>query len=346
MANENESGSGDVAAGAGAGGEAAAAASAAAAATAAKAGAGGDQGGGAAAGAGAAGGADAAAIAAAAAAKAGGTKELGWGETWRTDFLATKKDMSEDDKGKLLKRLERYPSLAAALDGGIAAQNKINEVGLKKPLSGKETPEQLAEYRKENGIPETPAGYLENLPQGLVIGDADKPLFEDFVKGLHGLNADPKIAQYAVKWYNDFQEKAATEQIAADEAAKATTEDVLRTEYGNDYRTNINSIHGLLDGAPKEVSEALLNARAGDGKAIMNDPQVVRWLVGLAREINPVHTIVPGSGGNPGQGLEEAIGAIEKVMREDRPAYNRDLGMQKRLLELYGAREKLASRSA
>lgn len=265
------------------------------------------------------------------------SKEPGWGETWRKDYAGT------DDK--LLKRLERYASPKAAIDALVAAQNKIGSGELKALLPDNATPEQLTAWRKDNGIPETAAAYLENLPQGLVIGDTDRPLFEDFTKGLHALNADPKIAQYAVKWYNDFQEKTATEQIAGDETAKVTTEDQLRKEWGNDYRTNINSIHGLLDGAPKEVSDSLLGARDGTGKAIMNDPQVVRWLVQLSREINPVHTIVPGSGANSGKTIDDEIGTIEKRMREDRTGYNRDEPQQARYRELLDARDRMKSRA-
>lgn len=328
MADENAGGAGD------GGDDAAAAASAAAASAAAKGGASGDQGaGGAGAGAG-----DAAAIAAAAAAKAGGAKELGWGETWRKDYAGT------DDK--MLKRLERYASPKAAIDALVAAQNRIGSGELKAPLPDNATAEQLTAWRKDNGIPETAAAYLENLPQGLVIGDADKPLFEDFTKGLHALNADPKIAQYAVKWYNDFQEKTQTERIAQDETLKTSTEDELRAEWGNDYRTNINSIHGLLDGAPKEVSEAILNARQPDGTPLVGTSQVVRWLVQLAREVNPVHTIVPGSGANSGKSIDDEIGTIEKRMREDRPGYNKDEVQQQRYRELLDARSRINSRSA
>ena len=331
MADENQGGTGD-----GSGDAAAAAAAASAAAGAGS----GDQG--AAGGAGAGG--DAAAVAAAAKA---GAKDSGWGETWRQTYVDGKKDLTDEDKGKLLKRLERYPSLTAALDGGISAQNRISESGLKKPLTGKETPEQLTEYRKENGIPETPAGYLENLPQGLVIGDADKPLFEDFVKGLHGLNAPPAIAQYAVKWYNEFQEQQATKQLETDEVTRVAAEDVMRTEWGNDYRTNINAIQGLLDGAPKDVADSILSARANeDGKAIMSNPGVMRFFAHLAREINPFHTIVPGSGGNSGMSPQQEQQSILKVLREDRNSYNKDPVMQARLLELNAHIEKLNSRSA
>lgn len=331
MADDNQNaGAGE---GAGAGDAAATAAAAASAAAEAAKGAGDGKG------ADAVGAGDATKAAADAAAKADtGKKDLGWGETWRKDYAGADE--------KLLKRLERYASPKAAIDALVAAQNKINSGELKAPLAENATPEQLTAWRKENGIPEKAEGYLENLPQGLVIGDDDKPIFETFVKGLHDMNIDPKVAQYAVKWYNEFQEKTATDRIAADESLKVTTEDELRSEWGNDYRTNINSIHGLLDGAPAGVKDAVLNARTADGTPLVGTSTVARWLVNVAREINPVHSIMPGSGGNVGKSVNDEIASIEKMMREDRPAYNKDDKVQARYRELIDARDKLQSRSA
>lgn len=270
----------------------------------------------------------------------GGKKDPGWNETWRQDYAG------KDEK--LLKRLERYASPKAALDALIAAQNKISSGEVKHSLPDKPTAEELTEYRKEHGIPDKPEGYLENLPNGLVIGDEDKPLFESFVKGLHDLNSDPKIAAYAVKWYNDFRETEITKQAERDEVNKSATEDALRAEWGNDYRTNVNSIHGLLDAAQPEVAEAVLNARMADGTALLNNPQVMRWLTSVAREINPVHSIVPGSGSGTGAmgSISEEIGRLEKYMKDERPKYNKDTKAQERLRELYDARGKLSARSA
>jgi len=228
-----------------------------------------------------------------------------WGDNWRQQYAG------EDPK--LLQRLERYQSPKAALDALIAAQNRISSGELKAPLPQNATPEQIAEYRQANGIPEKPEGYFEKLPDGLVIGDADKPLFDSFAKGLHDLNAPPQIAQYAVKWYNDFQEQQLGKLAETDNTHKAATEDTLRAEWGNDYRTNINHITSFLSTAPEGVADLLSNARGADGKAILNDPGTVKWLATLAREFNPVGTIVP-AGGNPMQGIENRKAELTKMM--------------------------------
>jgi hypothetical protein len=244
--------------------------------------------------------------------------------------------------------LERYQSPKAAIDALIAAQNRISSGELKAPLPANATPEQIAEYRQANGIPEKPDGYFAKLPDGLVIGDADKPLFESFAKGLHDLNAPPQIAQYAVKWYNDFQEQQLGRVAEADNTHKTATEDALRAEWGNDYRANINHISSFLSTAPEGVADLISNARGADGKAILNDPGTVKWLATLAREFNPVGTIVPG-GGNSMQGIESRETEITKLMGNPNSEYWKGPTaekLQKEFRDLVDAEGKMKARGA
>lgn len=257
---------------------------------------------------------------------------------WRKEIAG-----EDESAGKLL---ERYTN---PKDFGKAHRELVTQLRTwqgAKPLAKDAKPEEVAAWRTANGIPEKPEGYLEKLPEGLVIGEDDKPIFESFVKGLHELNADPKLAHYAVKWYSDFKEEQAAAQAENDTTHRAEVEDVLRTEWGGDYRANVNHVKAFLESLPNGVGEKLTNARDGEGRAILNDPDVLRALVATARELNPAHTIVPGTGGNQAQTIDDEISKIEKVMRTNRAEYNRDTKMQQRLRDLYGAREKLKGRAA
>jgi len=51
---------------------------------------------------------------------------------------------------------------------------------------------------------------------------------------------------------------------------------------------------------------------------------------------------VPGAGANAGQAIADEIATIERTMRENRPAYNRDERMQARYRQLLEAREGAA----
>lgn len=235
----------------------------------------------------------------------------GWSENWR--------ELYAGEDPKMLARLQRYTTPKAAIDAMIAAQNRISSGELRSQLPATPTPEQVAEYRQQNGIPEKPDGYFEKLPDGLVIGDDDKPMFESFAKGLHALNAPPQIAQYAVKWYNDFQEEQAARVSENDLSQKATAEDSLRAEWGTDYRANISHITNFLRSAPEGVADLVTNARGADGRAILNDPKVVQWFASVAREMNPVGTIV-GSGDSM-KTVENRMGELTKMMGNQSSEY-------------------------
>jgi hypothetical protein len=90
----------------------------------------------------------------------------------------------------------------------------------------------------------------------------------------------------------------------------------------------------------------VLDARMPDGKRIGDSPEVMKLLVSLALIQNPAGVVVPGAHADPAKGVDDEIGTIEKMMRTDRAAYNKDEKSQTRLRELYAAREKLKPRQA
>src|SRR5688572_23894721 len=93
-----------------------------------------------------------------------------WPADWR-------QKLAGEDK-KTLERLGRMASPADLLKSYRALEQKISAGELKKGLPENATPEQVAEWRREQGLPEKPEGYLENLslPDGVVLGEADKPM--------------------------------------------------------------------------------------------------------------------------------------------------------------------------
>ena len=256
-----------------------------------------------------------------------------WPADWRSKF-------SPD--GKHTKTLDRFASPNAVFESYMALRQKVDSGELKavSPYPGDGTPEQQAEWRKAHGIPDSAEGYSLSFPDGLVIGEADKPFVDNFLQAAHGANATPEQVNGILHWYYTEQENAAAQQEQADAEYLQQSEDTLRAEWGQEYRTNINIIKGLVGTLPESVRDLFMNARLGDGHALLNHPDMARWLAHTARTVNPVASVVPGAGANMASAIEDEITSIEKVMREDRAAYNRDEKMQARLRELYDARER------
>ncbi len=261
----------------------------------------------------------------------------GWGENWRESIAG--------DNADLGKALQRYTTPKAVAEALVAAQEKIRTGQHKQPLPANANEQEIKAYREAHGIPETAEAYLEKLPDGLVIGDEDRPIFESFVKTLHAQNADPKIAHAAVKWYNEFVEEQQAQVAENDAGHKAESEDALRAEWGGDYRANVNVVETYLGTMPAEAAEALRGARGPDGRLLLHTPAVMQALAQSARELNGVVTITGIEGSVPAEKLDEAIAQIEKFMRTNRADYNKDEKLQAKLRGLYEARVKRDSKS-
>lgn len=248
--------------------------------------------------------------------------------------------MAGDDPD-LAKFLGRYPTEAAALKAAKGLHADIRSGKYIKPLDESATDEEKAAYRKQLGVPEKPEGYLESLPNGLVVGEDDKPFVDVFLGKMHEAGAPPSLTGAALEsYYQIVEEQAAAEAVQLDNA-KVAGEEALREEWGKDYRRNLNALHSHLDTLPPRVKEAFTGGRGADGVPLGYDPEVMKWLASIALEANPLATVVPGAGANQASAIADEIASIETMMRVDRDAYNRDEKIQARYRELVAAREKL-----
>lgn len=258
-----------------------------------------------------------------------------WPEDWR-DKLA------KGDE-KVRKRLDRFQSPADVLKSWQSLEQKLSSGDVKSKLPDNATEEQIAAYRKDNGIPEKPEGYLDNLPNGLVIGDDDRDLVGSYVERVHGKNADPAVVAETLDWYYKTQEDQIAAQAEADSQNLASGEDEMRAEWGAEFRQNQNAIKSFGSTLPDGLFDTMLQARDPEGRILGHNPDFMRAFARLANDANPAGFVSPGAGGSQAQSLKDEIASIEKVMQTDRATYNKDTKMQERLRVLYDAEEKLSA---
>lgn len=259
-----------------------------------------------------------------------------WTDGWRQQLAAN------DEKE--VKRLERFNSPEDIYRSYRALEQRMSSGELRSVLPKDAKPEELAKWRTENGVPEAPDKYDLKFENGLVVGEEDKPIIDGFLKVAHGRNYTNEQVKDAVAWYYGEVDRQAEERNQQDQQATQKAQDELRAKWGNDYRGNMNRIHAMLDTAPQGVKEEFLAGRLADGTPIGSSTKMLEYMAHLARQINPVATVVPGAGGNITGAIEDEIGKIEKVMRENRSAYNKDEKMQSRYRELLDARSRLGDK--
>jgi hypothetical protein len=248
---------------------------------------------------------------------------------------------------KIAKRLGRYDSVDSLAEALIQAQNKIASGALKSALPENATEEQLAAWRAENGVPAAPEDYEIALEGDYVIGEADQPIVEEFVKEAHGLNLGNKEVNKVLSWYFAKEEAMVEARNAEDARQRDETTELLRETWGEDYKANKNAIVGLLDAAPPGVKDLMLGARLSDGTPLASHPDTLRWMAQMAREINPAATVVPGSTTNSAQAIETELEQLTKKMGDLESDYWKGPSAEKnqaRYRDLLTAQEKLKAR--
>jgi hypothetical protein len=261
-----------------------------------------------------------------------------WPEDWRTQIAGT-------DEG-LNKRLSRYSSPKDIANALLSVQNRISAGELRSTLPKNATEDQIKVWREENGIPEAPDKYDLKLAEGLKVESDDKPLIDKLMASMHKVNAPAAIASEVVNFYYQYKAEEIEARGAKDKDAARQASDALHAEWGTEFRPNMNMIEGLLDTAPAGVKDLIKFGRLSDGTPIMANPDAIRWLNNMAREINPVTTVVPNAGANISGAIDDEIAKIEKTMRNDRKAYNADDKMQARYRDLLNARERAGKKAA
>lgn len=259
-----------------------------------------------------------------------------WPDDWRTQIAG--------DNAESLKTLERFTSPKAMYESYASLRQKMSSGELKPntQFPEKGTPEEQNAWRQANGLPESPEKYDLTLKDGLVIGEEDKPVIDDFLKAAHAAHTPPGAVKAAVQWYFNTVKQQQEAQAESDRQDKQANDDALRSEWGNEYRPNLNRIHGLLDTAPQGVKDELLGGRLANGKAIGNSPEVLRWLASLAIQINPATTLVPGVP-NTEVAITDEIAKLEGLMSNRGSEYwtgpNAEKN-QKRYRDLITARDR------
>jgi hypothetical protein len=257
------------------------------------------------------------------------------------------RDQLAGEDAEFRKQLDRFTDPKAFARSYSEAQKKIRSGEIKTKLPDNPTPEQLAQYRKDNGLPEKPETYIESLklPNGVVPGEADKPIINGFAEYAHGKNWSPDQFNQAVSWYYDNLDAQNASRAEEDATHKRASEDALREEWGADYRRNVNAVSNLMGTMPEEVKEELLAGRTASGRMIGNHPEIVKWLAAKALEVNPAATLLPAGQSNTA-GLNNRLGEIEAMMRTEPGKYWKDENIQKEYRDLISARDKMKDRAA
>lgn len=266
-----------------------------------------------------------------------------WADNWREELVG---DVTTEEGKKRLTQLQRLDSPRAMYEKLLNQEKLISSGEYKKKLGDNPTPEEMAQYRADNGIPESHDKYDLTLEDGLVIGEQDKPVVDAVLQALHKANAPQGVVSSMLNTYFSMQENAAAERAVQDKEVRNSTTSTLKAEWGSDYIPNINLINAHIATAPEAVQPLLLNARLADGTPLASHPDVLRWMANTARQLNPVATVVPGAS-DPTGAINSELANLKKMMGDSNSEYwkgpNADRNQQ-RYRELLEAQNRYGSK--
>lgn len=266
------------------------------------------------------------------------------------DWPADWREKLAGGDAKKLEFYKRYASPAALGDGALAMRSKVATGELKPTLPENATPEQVAEFRKANDVPDKPDGYMEKLPEGMVIGEKDKALWSDFAKDMHEANMPKGVMTHVLAGYHKIAEKVAAERAESDKAFKIESDDVLHAEWGGEYRGNLGTVMNFMNATfGEDTANNLLGARLADGTPLANNPAVLKALLQSATDAGHTNVVVHGATGDIGKDIASRKAEIQKLMGDQSSEYwvgPKSPALKAEYLQLVAAEEKIAGRKA
>jgi hypothetical protein len=261
------------------------------------------------------------------------TTESPWPETWRESITQDEKELAQ---------LGRYKSPADVWTKTRALEQKLSSGEYKQvtPYPEKGSDEEKLAWRKDQGLPEAPDKY----DIGREVEEDDKAVIDEYLKYAYENNVAPADVQATVNWFFLKRDADLEAMAEEDKAVAKETEDKLRAEWGPEFRSYMNRVESLIDTAPGELKESLLEARLPDGTMLKHNPDAMRFLLDMALEVNPATVLVPGAGDNLAGAITDELAELKTLMGNKNSEYWKGAkaeGHQKRYAELLEAQLKM-----
>lgn len=224
------------------------------------------------------------------------TKIADWPEDWRAKLAG-------DDK-KLLSRLERMKDPKDVLNAWRAIEVDMSSGKLAKKLPTHYTAEELADFKKSNGIPDKPEGYDTNIGGGIVWGESDKQHIENFTNYALEHNMTPEEVKRGLGWWAQYQEALVGQQDQVDANNSSLAQNELRALWGGNVNRNLNFVKNMFEGEKGAWSE-FVNARGPDGKRLGDNPTIMKFMFQKFQEGDPQAVDLPGNGSAPADPAKE-----------------------------------------
>lgn len=245
---------------------------------------------------------------------------------------------------KLLSSLERYKSVDAISKAFKEARAAAKQAGKPLTLSEKASEEEVKAYREAMGIPDEAKDYPVKFRDDFKPSDEDAEILGSFKEYLHAKNADPRAANAALEWYQDFA--AAKQQELSSTLVKVAkeTQATLRNEWGGEYDGNLNAAQELMKShLGEEGFGEMMNVRLMDGSRLQDNIAFVKMMAQLGGDYYGGNAIMTGDLETTSKTLQERKDELMALRATDSTKYFSD-EVQGKLQKIRAQLSKIGSR--
>lgn len=180
-----------------------------------------------------------------------------------------------------------------------------------------------------------------------MFGEADKPMLDAFRAFAHERNWTPAQVNQGAAFVAQHAEQQRAAMDEADKSFRGEAQETLREEWGREFQANIAGLQNVVNRYSEPGTlDLLMGGRTADGRLIGDNPAVLRLLSTMAREINPLGTVVPAGTQDGGKAIETELAELKQMMRNDPDAYYKadDGKNEKRYRQLLEVQAKVRQR--
>lgn len=150
-------------------------------------------------------------------------------------------------------------------------------------------PEEVAEFRKKLGVPETPDGYEIPLPEGVELDDAGKGRLDAFKAAMHAKGATPDVVAAAFETYQGMVDAELSARKEAIETARAAQ----RREWGGDYDRNVELAKRAARTFGDSALATMFDTESHDGKPLGEHPAILAAFAKIGKRMGEGGMIGP-----------------------------------------------------
>jgi hypothetical protein len=145
------------------------------------------------------------------------------------------------------------------------------------------SPEEVASWREQHGIPTEASGYSLVEVDGHTWGEQDRATLDSFNQAAHAANLPAEQHSALLRWYAENSARV----VENDRADFASLKETLVADLGEaGYRTAAQGLKNYLGGLG-DLGKQLAGARMADGRLALNDPSMVHLLLQRAASARP-----------------------------------------------------------